>query len=102
MTLLKAMRSRNNTVTNQSGPPYERLIGRSGIPTFNYKKTHIDAWMKKRNLLLTAKEAADVLGIGRDDILKIHGSKRFDFKQFSLVCNPDKNMFIMILAKKRR
>jgi hypothetical protein len=100
--VLKALRSRNETVTNRSGPPYSKVIDKNGVSHFRYNKTLVLRWMAKTNLLLTAKEAANLIGVTRTEIMAVTGTKRFDFRRYSIVISPAKNLFIMILKGRKK
>lgn len=100
--MLHRLRTRNSTTTLHSGPPFSRRIDKNGVYHYTYNKTQILSWMKKRNLLITAKEAADLLGITREEVLAVAGVKRFDIRCGFLVINPGKNLFIMVLKKTKK
>lgn len=98
---LHRVRTRNCTTTLFGGPPFSKRIDRNGQPKIVYNKAQVSAWMRKRNLLVTAAEAASILNIEREEILNIQGPKRFDLKHGFLVVNPGKNQFVLVLRRKR-
>jgi hypothetical protein len=67
-----------------------------------YNKKNVMAWMKKRNLLITAAEAAKQIGITRNQLLAISGTKRFDFRKGSIVVQPSKNLFVWVLKRSKK
>lgn len=97
-TTLERMRTRVTTTWRQ-GPPFAKVVDKDGITHVRYTKAGVLRWMKKRNLLLTALEAATLLGITRDEILAIHGLRRFDLKIGYLLVEAKKNMFTLVLDK---
>lgn len=100
--LLIAMRNRNQTVTLQSGPPYTKRIDKDGVPQFSYNKTQVTRWLAKRNVLITAAEAAKVIGVLTSEILKITGIKKFEFRRYFIVVQPSQNRFVMVLKGKKK
>lgn len=101
LDLLISIRNRP-TSTLQSGPPYCQVVGANGIPKIVYNKTNVLKWMKQRNLLITAAEAAKQIGITRNQLLAISGIKRFDFKKGSIVVQPAKNLFVWVLKRSKK
>lgn len=99
---LHRLRTRSSTTTLHSGPPYCKRIDKNGVYHYTYNKRDVLAWMKKRNLLLTAKEAADFLNITRDEVLAMTGVKRFDIKCGFIIVNPGKNLFVMVLKNTQK
>ncbi len=97
-SLLERMRTRVTTTWRQ-GPPFAKVVDKDGVTRVKYSKKNIKRWMKKRNLLLTADEAAALLGITRYEILEIHGLKRFDLTIGHMLVDANKNMFILVLDK---
>lgn len=102
LELLIKMRNRNQTITLQSGPPYMKKVDKNGIPYFVYHKTQVMAWLAKRNVLITAAEAAQLIGVTRVEVLKIAGIKRFDFRRYLIIVEPKKNRFLMVLKRRKK
>lgn len=90
------------TSTLQSGPPYSQVYDSNGVPRIVYNKRKVSSWMKNRNLLITAGEAAKMIGITRFQLLSITGVKRFDFRKGSVVVQPSKNLFVFFLKRKKK
>jgi hypothetical protein len=101
LDLLISMRTRR-TSTLQSGPPFSRVVDKDGTPIFKYNKAHVKSWMKNRNALITAAEAAKMIGITREEILNITGIKRFDFPHGSIVIKPTDNLFVFVLKRGKK
>lgn len=97
-TLLR-MRSRESR-SLKSGPPYHKTISKDGEAIYLYKKEEIRKWLKIRLCLITAGDAADIMGISRDEVLKIFGLKGFNVKNGKikgrLIVDNGKNQYIWL------
>lgn len=88
--ILAKMRYRP-TSTLQAGPPFEKKYVK-GKPTVVYKMSSLKAWLKMRSCLLTAGEAAELLGVSRDEILNMVGS--YEVAGGNLVVYPTRNVYL--------
>jgi len=59
-------------------------------------------WLKARNCLLTAGEAAQVMGISRLEILNLVGSFKLAKGLGTLIIYPNKNIYLFKSAKTLR
>lgn len=90
------------TSTLQSGPPFKRSLNEDGHSVFSYTKRDLQAWMKARNCLLTAGEAANIMGITRLEILDLSGSFNLGKGAGTLVIYPNKNIYLFKSPKMLR
>lgn len=98
--LLLRMRSRESR-SLRSGPPVHKVLTNTGELVYVYLKTEIAKWMKMRNCLITAGDAAELMGISRDEILEIYGLRGFNIKYKGgfvgrLIINNSKNQYIWL------
>jgi hypothetical protein len=77
--ILLRMRSRESR-SLKSGPPYHKTISPEGAAIYVYVKTEVLKWLKLRRCLLTALDAALLMGISREEILDIYGLRGFNIK----------------------
>jgi len=78
--LLVRMRARETT-SIKSGPPFCKKMGRNGEPLYTYSIRDLRRWMKIRKCLITAGDAAEILGISREDLINMHGLQGVDINK---------------------
>lgn len=78
--VLVRMRARE-TRSRKSGPPFCKVLSAVGDAEYVYSKREIKQWLRLRNCLITAGDAAVILGLHREDILSIHGVQSFTVKK---------------------
>lgn len=99
-TLIR-MRSRNTT-SNLSGPPFHKKMGKGGEPIYEYKAAELRAWLRIKLCQITAGDAANIMGISRDEIMTFSGIKAFKIDneyKGRLIVNNAKNMYIWLPTK---
>ena len=94
------MRTRESN-SLKSGPPFHKVLTVSGDLIYVYIKSEIVKWMKIRNCLITAADAAELMGISRDEVLAIYGLKGFNISydgklKGRLIINNGKNQYIWV------
>lgn len=102
-TLIR-MRDRNNR-SLLSGPPFHKILDKSGAPIYEYKANELREWMRIKLCQITAGDAANIMGISRDEILAISGVKAFRIKNDydgRLVINNARNIYIWLPTKGNR
>lgn len=100
LEVLLRMRGRN-TISQKSGPPYRKTLDEDGNTIYLYDKDEIIEWLKAKNLKIqiTAKDAADTLGVEREDLLKTTGMYRHELLDGDLLVYPSRNIFIWVGKK---
>lgn len=97
--LLIRLRARETT-SLRSGPPYCKVLTKNGDMDYVYDRKAVREWMKMRRCLITAGDAAKMLGMSREDLLKIFGQTRFYLrtKEYygKLIINNSKNIYIWL------
>ena len=102
-TLIR-MRARD-TRSNLSGPPFHKTMGKGGEPIYEYKAAELRAWMRIKLCQITAGDAANIMGISRDEIVAMSGIKAFKIDneyKGRLIVNNSKNMYIWLPTKNNR
>lgn len=102
-TLIK-MRSRDTT-SLISGPPYTKTMGKGGQTVYVYKAAEVRNWLRIKLCQVTAGDAANIMGISRDEIMAIHGIKAFKVTgeyQGRLIVNNTNRIYIWLPAKNNR
>lgn len=102
--ILIRMRTRD-TRTLKNGPPFHKKLGKKGETIYYYTQSEVKRWMKMRNCLITAMDAALILDSCRLDILDIYGLKSIPVcnEQYSgkLVIDNSKNFYLWIPKKQK-
>ena len=97
--ILLKMRSRENR-SFKSGPPFHKKISSHGEPIYIYHKKEVQKWMKTRRCLVTAGDAAEIMGISRDELLNIWGLHGFNVKfgtyRGRLIVHNSKNFYVWL------
>lgn len=104
LSVLIRMRDRNNR-SLKSGPPFHKVISKGGTPTYEYKAAEVRDWMRIKLCQITAGDAANIMGITREEILDLTGVQAFQIKneyQGKLVVNNTANIYIWLPAKNKR
>lgn len=102
-TLIR-MRARD-TRSNLSGPPFHKTMGKSGMPVYTYKAAEVREWMRIKLCQVTAGDAANIMGISRDEIMVYSGIKAFKIDneyKGRLVINNARNQYIWLPEKNNR
>jgi len=99
--ILMRMRTRNSH-SLKSGPPFcKKLI--NGELVYIYDRIEVKKWLEQRHCLITALDAAQLLGISREELLNFYGLKSFDIRQgrrkSKLIIQNSKNIYIWIRKK---
>ncbi len=103
MDILLRMRARD-TRSILSGPPFHKVMGKKGEPIYEYKVKEIREWMRIKLCQVTAGDAANIMGVSRDEILAINGVQGFRIKNDydgRLVVNNARNMYIWLPTKRK-
>lgn len=102
--LLVRMRARE-TRTLKGGPPHCKIQGKDGEPLYVYDKKQVMAWMKTRRCQVTAADAALILEMNREELLKVYGLTSFEVKRKGfrgrLIVNNSANIYIWLPLKQR-
>lgn len=100
--VLVRMRSRESR-SLRSGPPYHKVISSHGEAVYVYLKKEVLEWLKIRRCLVTAGDAALIMGVSRDELLNIWGLRGFNIKYETfrgrLIVNNSKNQYIWLPVK---
>lgn len=102
-TLIR-MRARD-TRSLLSGPPFHKVMSKAGVPVYEYKAKELRDWMRIKLCQITAGDAANIMGVSRDEIMVITGVKAFRVKgeyDGRLVINNARNLYIWLPTKKNR
>src|SRR6266436_1554899 len=103
--ILIRMRARETT-SLKSGPPFCKKMGKEGEIEYSYHKADVQRWMKARNCLITAADAARILGCSREDILSIYGLQSLPIRARGfngrLLINNGKNIYVWIPDKLKK
>jgi hypothetical protein len=83
----------------KAGPPFHKILNSHGELNYVYLKTEVKKWLKIRNCLITALDAAIILGISRDEVLNFYGLRGFTVQydkncKGRLIINNAKNLYI--------
>lgn len=94
--LLIKMRTRM-TSTLRSGPPYRKAMDKKGNVSYTYNKRDLTRWAKLSSCLITAGEAALLLGVTREEL--INSVQNFVCiaigpNKGSVLIAPSKNLFM--------
>ena len=93
------MRSREGR-SLKSGPPYHKVISPKGEAIYVYLKREVLGWMKLRRCLITAGDAAQIMGISREEILDLYGLKGFNVEcedyRGRLIVNNSTNFYVWL------
>lgn len=96
VNVLIQMRSRETT-SLKSGPPFRMSRDEDGTKVYEYPKEELEAWIEaKKPFQLTAKDAADTMGLNREEILKDRRLQRFEMDGGDLLVYPGKNIFLWV------
>lgn len=101
--VLLRMRDRKN-LSLLSGPPFHKLMSKSGVPVYEYNLKEVREWMRLKRGRITAGDAATIMGVSREEILGIHGVESFRIQNEydgRLVVNNTRNLYIWLPTKKR-
>ena len=97
--VLIRMRSRESQ-SLRSGPPYHKIMSSTGDAIYVYLKKEVQEWMRIRRCLITAGDAAAILGISREEVLEFYGLKGFNVQcedyRGRLIINNGKNFYIWL------
>ncbi len=102
--ILIKMRSRDTT-SMLSGPPYTKTLGKGGETLYVYNAAEVRKWLKIKLCQVTAGDAANIMGVSRDDIVAIHGIKAFKISgeyDGRLIVNNTNRIYIWLPAKNNR
>lgn len=95
LTRLRARESRSL----KCGPPFCKTLDRTG-PKYVYDRKEVLKWMKLRNCLITAGDAALIKNVMREVILNISGLKSFDIRRKDykgkLIIDNAKSVYIWV------
>lgn len=97
--VLVRMRSRESR-SLRSGPPYHKVISSNGEAVYIYLKKEVLGWLKMRRCMVTAGDAAIIMGVSRNEVLDIWGLRGFNVcagnYKGRLIVNNGKNQYIWL------
>ncbi len=99
VSVLVRMRARQ-TMSIKSGPPFRKKMNKNGELIYEYNRVEVLDWLRHRVCLITAGDAAEILSVPREEILKYSGvqSKEIKTKEYrgKLVIDNGKNIYIWV------